>query len=85
MSEINQSIAKIIADFCIFLEFSDSKTIDPDAAVQMMEQLAVGLQELSENDKGSLCMQFKVISENYDAEKASFVLNLPDGLGLIDD
>lgn len=37
MSEVNKNFAKVIANSCNFLEFSDTKIVDQDAAVQMME------------------------------------------------
>lgn len=42
-------IARIIADFSVFLDLTDDDVLDPDGAVQMMEWLGGRLEEL---DKG---------------------------------
>ncbi|AEO42118.1 hypothetical protein ABFO19_10135 [Xanthomonas citri pv. glycines] len=82
MSEVNKTFAKVIANFCNFLEFSDAKVVDQDAAVQMMEQLAFELQELPDIERVLLCSDLVSESLNYEGEVADFVKNLPSSLGL---
>ncbi len=50
----------------------------------MMEQIASELQGLSESQKESVCEIFNEIASNYDEEFSSFILSLPENLGLID-
>ena len=40
---IATQISRVIAHYMIFLEFTDDDILDPDAAVQMMEQLGTTL------------------------------------------
>ncbi|MCP3037562.1 MULTISPECIES: hypothetical protein [Xanthomonas] len=82
MSEVNKTFAKVIANFCNFLEFSGAKIVDQDAAVQMMEQLAFELQELPDIERVLLCSDLVSESLNYEGEVADFVKNLPSSLGL---
>ncbi|MEA9491090.1 hypothetical protein [Xanthomonas campestris] len=82
MSKVNKTFAKVIADFCNFLEFSDAKIVDQDAAVQMMEQLAFELQKLPDIDKDLLCSDLVSASLMYEGEVADFVRDLPSSLGL---
>ncbi|WP_295924203.1 hypothetical protein [uncultured Xanthomonas sp.] len=84
MNEMSTILAKIVIDASLFFEFSDSSVIDPDAAIKMMEQIASELQGLSESQKESVCEIFNEIASNYDEEFSSFILNLPENLGLID-
>ncbi|MBB5866618.1 hypothetical protein [Xanthomonas sp. 3058] len=82
MSKTNNTFAKVIADFCNFLEFSDAKIVDQDAAVQMMEQLAFELQKLPDIERGLLCSDLVSASLMYEGEVADFVRDLPSSLGL---
>ncbi|WP_267107170.1 hypothetical protein [Xanthomonas sacchari] len=84
MNEMSTVLAKIVIDACLFLEFSNSSVVDPDAAIKMMEQIASELQGLSESQKERICEIFKEISGDYDEKFSSFILSLPENLGLID-
>lgn len=84
MNEMSTILAKIVIDACLFFEFSDSGVIDPGAAIKMMEKIASELQGLSESQKESVCEIFNEIASNYDEEFSSFILSLPENLGLID-
>ncbi|MDY4341362.1 hypothetical protein SLW56_16370 [Xanthomonas sp. LF07-6] len=84
MNELSTALAKIVIDFCLFFEFSDSSAVDPDAATKMMEKIAYELQGLSESQKGSVCEIFNEISSHYDERFSSFILSLPENLGLMD-
>lgn len=80
----NKHLIKALADLAIFLEFTDDKLLDADMAVGVMEQLAMELQCMSNNDKKILVEQFKSMRADYlDEEKARFVENLPESLGLL--
>lgn len=82
-SSVSHHLVKAIADVAIFLEFTNEKLLDPDAAMEAMEQLAAELQRLKEEDRGSVVQQLKSISAEYlDKSKAQFVENLPEALGL---
>ncbi|QBH02362.1 hypothetical protein [Xanthomonas oryzae] len=84
MNEISNVLAKIVVDSCLFFEFSDSNIVNPDVAINMMEQIAAELQELPETEKAALFILFKEISRSYDEKFSAFILELPRSLGLID-
>lgn len=69
-------IARIIANFSLFLDLTDDETLDPDAAVQMMEELAVNLQELDKGFLRELVDAFAVIAPEYSGEAQRLVRNM---------
>lgn len=83
--EINKYIAQAIAEVAVFLEFSGEEAINPDAAVQALEQLASTLQMADSEAKSSLCSQFENIAMEYSDEQAEFVESLGEALGLIEE
>jgi hypothetical protein len=80
--EISRPIAQAIVEIAVFLEFSGSDIIDPDAAVQALEQLAGTLQMVDHPSRRALSDQFKAIALEYTGERAKFVESLGDALGL---
>jgi hypothetical protein len=80
--EIDRNIVKAIVEVAVFLEFSDDDSINPDDAIQALEQLAATLQMASEEVRSSLCSSFRDISGEYKGERAEFVESLGEGLGL---
>ncbi|MBK9445228.1 MAG: hypothetical protein IPO00_03530 [Betaproteobacteria bacterium] len=84
MSDIfNKHLIKSLADFAVFLEFTDEELLDADVAVSAMEQLAMELQCVSEEDQRALAIQLRGLQIEYSDEKrARFVENLPEALGL---
>ncbi|WP_303749240.1 hypothetical protein [Stenotrophomonas pigmentata] len=82
MSSIDKVFANTIADLCVFLEFSEEKIINPDAAMQAMEQMSASLQELDEDDRLCLLRNFRSISGDYGAGTEEFVGSLGEALGL---
>lgn len=83
--EINKHVAQAIVEVAVFLEFSGGEAINPDAAVQALEQLASTLQMTDSETKSSLCSQFENIAMEYSDEQAEFVESLGEALGLIDE
>lgn len=79
----NTRLVKIIADLAIFLEFTDEEQLDPDLAMEMMEQMAVELQLLNDDDRINIIQLFQSISSEYSGERGNFVKELPESLGLI--
>ncbi|MFJ5408403.1 hypothetical protein [Pectobacterium punjabense] len=75
-------LVKVIADLAIFLEFTDDNHLDPDIAVDAMEQMAAELQLLDEKEKDELINIFKYISSQYEGDKCEYVRDLPESLGL---
>lgn len=83
--EINKYVAQAIVEVAVFLEFSGEEAINPDAAVQALEQLASTLQLADSEAKSSLCSQFEIIAMKYSGEQAEFVESLGEALGLIEE
>lgn len=82
-SSINQNLVKAVADIAIFLEFTNEKLLDPDTSVEALEQLAMELQLMDDEDRVNLAQQLRQISGTYaDKHKAQFIENLPESLGL---
>ncbi|MDN2484227.1 hypothetical protein MML63_01025 [Kosakonia sacchari] len=75
-------LAKVVADLALFLEFSNENVLNPDAAMQALEQSAAELQRLSPDDKHHIAAIFVELSRQYDAENAAFISHLPQTLGL---
>ena len=69
-------IARIIADFIVFLELTDDDTVDPDAAVQMMEGLAGDLAELDKGLLRELVDAFAVIAAESTGEVQEVIRNI---------
>lgn len=70
-------IARLVANFSIFLEQTDDDTLDPDAAVQAMEVLAADLQALDKTFLRELIDAFAVIAPEYSAEGEQLVRDIP--------
>ncbi|RCS56428.1 hypothetical protein [Parvibium lacunae] len=82
-NSISYHLAKAIADIAIFLEFTNEKLLDQDTSIEAMEQLAMELQLMEDDDRRSFGLLLKKLSAEYkDSRKAQFVENLPESLGL---
>ena len=70
-------VARIIADFILFLDLTDDEVLDPDAAVLMMEDMAARLQDLDKAFLRELVDAFPVIASEYSGEAHKLVLDIP--------
>lgn len=75
-------IARMVANFTLFLDLTDDEILDPDAAVQMMEELAGDLQSLEKGFLRELVDAFPVIAEEYRGESQQLVRDIPYGFYL---
>jgi len=66
-------ILKTIVDFAIFLEFTGDDDLNPDFAVEAMEQLAAELQLLNKAEKLSLISEFKNLAKNNRGQTTFFI------------
>ena len=67
-----------------FLEFSSEEVINPDAAMEAMEQLAAELQSLPEDARIELAKQFEESADKFhEPAKVKFIKSLPETLGLV--
>jgi len=80
---MNESIVRVLIDLIVFLEFSDDSTVDPDAAVNMMETVSARLSELSSDEtKSFIDIAHKYASEFRDSKVRGFVKSLDQSMGL---
>lgn len=68
----------------LFFEYVSDDVLDPDVAMQVLEQLSSTLQLADSGSKACLCHQFEAIAEKYPSDKAEFVRNLSETLGISD-
>ena len=74
---IVEQIAKIVADFFLFLNMTDEELLDIDLSVLMMEDLAARLQDLDKAFLRQLVDAFPVIASEYNGEAHKLVLDIP--------
>lgn len=74
---IATQIARIIADFFLFLEVTDDEILDPDAAVEMMEWMGSRLDGLDKDFLRQLVDAFAVIAPEYGGESQQLVRDIP--------
>lgn len=75
--------ARVIANAALVFEFSEDTQIDPDLAVQALEQMASDLQRLSPDDQRAFAGAFRSLSSSYEhPPHAEFVADLGALLGL---
>jgi hypothetical protein len=81
----NQPLMDAIIGMLVFLELSDSKTIDPDAAVRMIEHIAADLQRLEAAGREQFRMCLRDRSARAESAKERAILEtLAESLGLAD-
>lgn len=56
--DFDKHVVKVLADVAIFLEFTNEDLLNPDVAIEVMEQLSAKLQLMSLEEKSSLCSTF---------------------------
>jgi hypothetical protein len=70
-------VMKALIDIAIFLEFSDDRIIDPDAAVSALEDLAANLQMATPETRAELTQGIRSLVGSY-PDRVEFVSDLPD-------
>jgi len=81
---ISYHLVKAIADFAIFLKFTSEESLNADASMEAMEQLAGELQRMDDELRINLACQLRKMSTEYgELRKARFIENLPESLGLL--
>lgn len=77
----NDHFAKVIVDVSMFLEYSGENIIDPDASIELLEQIANELQKMSDSERASLSKRIRDLAPQY-GPRANFVTDLPSNLGI---
>ncbi|MCE7795488.1 hypothetical protein LWE61_02830 [Sphingobium sufflavum] len=70
-------IARIIADFILFLDLTDDEILDADAAVEMMEWVGHRLETLDKDFLRQLVDAFAVIAPEYSGDSQKLVRDIP--------
>jgi hypothetical protein len=66
-----------------FLEFADDATVNPDAAVKQLEDLAFQLQQLPPGDRMEFIRLLSQLAEEWPSERERrYLLNLPEAIGI---
>lgn len=79
----NIKLVKVITDLAVFLEFTSEDLLDPDLAVEALEQMASELQLMDVQDRNDLANSFRAISKEYIGDKSEYVKELAESLGII--
>ncbi|MCW2364585.1 hypothetical protein M2341_000032 [Sphingobium sp. B7D2B] len=74
---IVEQIARMVADFFLFLNMTDEELLDLDVSVLMMEDMAARLQDLDKAFLRELVDAFPVIASEYSGEAHKLVLDIP--------
>lgn len=77
----NKYLARIVVDVSIFLEYSDENIIDPDASMELLEQISSELQKMTDAERASLSKSIRELAPQY-GPRANFVADLPSNLGI---
>jgi hypothetical protein len=86
---MNRTLMRAVLDAAAFLELADDEILDPDAAVEQMEQMAVTLAELAPDERAGL-LRFAAESAvearaSGDEERAEFLESFGESFGLDDE
>lgn len=82
-NSLEKTLVKAIVDLTIFVEFAGDEIVDPDSGIEVIEQLSAELQTVDPTQMRRLLNLIEECSAEYlESEKAEFVRELPDSLGL---
>ena len=73
---------KVIIDMIIFLEFSDEDVVNPDSAIEVIENVASELKLMDYKYKKDFLKKIEELSHDYTGKQKDFVKNLPEVLGI---
>jgi hypothetical protein len=80
----NDLFMDVIVQAALFLELSDAQTVNEDAAVDMLEQIAATLQKLDAVGKARLLQFIRSRAELAESHtERTIIENLPVSLGLV--
>lgn len=83
---MNRTLMRALLDAATFFELADDETLDPDSAVEQMEQMAVTLVGLSPDERAGLLRFAAEVAEEArragDEERAEFLENFGESFGL---
>ncbi|MEH3102880.1 MAG: hypothetical protein PGN12_03150 [Sphingomonas phyllosphaerae] len=74
---IAQQVARIIAQYVVFLELTDEESLNPDVAVKMLEALGPELAALDKPFLHELINAFPAVADEYGDEAGAVVAVIP--------
>ncbi len=76
--KMNRKLVEIIAHAILFLEFADEATVNPDAVVRQLEDVAFGLGQLSISERKEFISILQEIAKDHPVEKErAYLMELP--------
>src|SRR5262245_53136801 len=90
MDPLKRVLVEAIVNMAAFLEFSDEVTLDPDTAVNQMEDLAATLQKLTQEERHELLNYLSELADSSrkkgtDKEYVDFVLGFGEMFGVTEE
>jgi hypothetical protein len=80
---MSRTLVQVIAQVAVFLEFADDGTLNPDAAVKQLEDLAFQLQQLPPADRAEFIRLLNEIGREWPSERErAYLLDLPAAIGI---
>lgn len=76
-------LVKAIVSTLVFFEFSEEDTVNPDIAIQAMENISAELQLMDKDGQAYFCSQLQIVAASYSGDEAVFVNELGEALGLL--
>jgi hypothetical protein len=74
---------RVIAHVAVFLEFADDATLDADAAVQQLEDMASQLQQLAPTERSQFIRLLDEVAQDWPSEQQRHYLHdLPAAIGI---
>jgi hypothetical protein len=80
---VNRVLVQVIAQMAVFLEFADDATLDPDASVQQLEDMASQLQQLPPAHRSEFIRMLSEVAREWPSEREQqYLLDLPEAIGI---
>jgi hypothetical protein len=85
---MNQSLMRAVAEYAIFLGLAKEEDVNPDVAVEQLEQLSRIMKQLTQTEREEFANFTRKMAEqesqvaNYSEERVEFLQSLVDNMGL---
>jgi hypothetical protein len=79
---MERALVAALVDCLAFIELSPDSVLDPDAAVQVHEQVAGLLQALPPEDRQRLVAHIAALPHEHEQRRREFLAGLPEALGV---
>jgi hypothetical protein len=80
---ITEPLMDVLIDVVLFLEMSDRSTIDPDAAIKVIETIAAHVQRFGPTDRALVTEYVRTqAGKEPQANRATLMMRIPEMLGI---